>query len=51
MLWTVGILLMVLWGAALARAYTLGGFVHVLLALSVGAFVVGFIQRHRTFRR
>ena len=39
MLYTIGVVLIILWLVALMSAYTLGGFVHVLLII---AFVVIF---------
>ena len=35
MLWTIFIVLMILWLLGMATSYTLGGFIHVLLALAV----------------
>jgi hypothetical protein len=45
MLWTVAIVLIVLWVLGLVSSYTLGGFIHVLIILAVIAVLVGFIQR------
>ena len=44
MLWTIAVLLLVLWGLGLVTSYTLGGFVHILLVLAVIAVVVRVIQ-------
>jgi Family of unknown function (DUF5670) len=35
MLWTIIVVLFVLWALGLATSYTLGGFIHVLLVLAV----------------
>jgi hypothetical protein len=35
MLWTIVVVLLVLWGLGLASAYTLGGLIHVLLVLAI----------------
>jgi hypothetical protein len=47
MLWTIAVVLLVLWALGLVSSYTLGGFLHVLLVLAVVAFVVGLLQRRR----
>ena len=47
MLWTIAVILLVLWALGLVSSYTLGGFVHLLLVLAVIALLVGVIQRRR----
>jgi asparagine N-glycosylation enzyme membrane subunit Stt3 len=47
MLWTIAVILMVLWFLGLVSSYTLGGFIHVLLVLAVVSLLVGVIQRRR----
>jgi hypothetical protein len=47
MLWTVAVLLVVLWGFGLVTSYTLGGFIHVLLILAVVTVIVRVIQGRR----
>lgn len=47
MLWTVAILLLVLWGLGLVTSYTLGGFIHILLVLAVIAVAIRLIQGRR----
>jgi Family of unknown function (DUF5670) len=47
MLWTLAVVLLVLWGLGLATSYTLGGFIHILLVLAVVAVVVRLIQGRR----
>lgn len=47
MLWTVAVVLLVLWALGLVSSYTLGGFIHVLLVVAVVAVLVGIIQRRR----
>jgi len=44
MLWTIAIILLVLWGLGLATTYTAGGLIHILLVLAVIAVVVRLIQ-------
>ena len=47
MLWTIAVVLLVLWALGLVSSYTLGGFVHVLLLLAIISVVIGFLQRRR----
>ena len=47
MLWTIAIILVVLWALGLVSSYTLGGFIHILLVLAIIALVVGLLQRRR----
>jgi hypothetical protein len=47
MLWTLAVLLLVLWGVGLVTSYTLGGFIHILLVLAVVAVVIQLIQGRR----
>ena len=44
MLWTVAVLLVLLWLLGMVSSYTLGGFVHVLLVLAVIAVAIRLIQ-------
>jgi len=41
MLWTIAVLLLVLWALGLVSSYTLGGFIHILL---VAAIVIVLIR-------
>jgi asparagine N-glycosylation enzyme membrane subunit Stt3 len=47
MLWTVAVVLFVLWALGLATSYTMGGFIHILLVLAVVAVLVRVIQGRR----
>ena len=47
MLWTIAVILMVLWLLGLVTGYTLGNFIHVLLVIAIVAVLVGFIQGRR----
>lgn len=47
MLWTIAVILMILWALGLVSSYTLGGFIHLLLVLAVVALLVGVVQRRR----
>jgi hypothetical protein len=44
MLWTIAVLLVVLWFLGMVSSYTLGGFVHILLLLAVAAVLIRIIQ-------
>jgi hypothetical protein len=47
MLWTIAVILLILWVLGLVSSYTLGGFVHLLLVLAIIVLVVGLVQRRR----
>jgi uncharacterized protein DUF5670 len=47
MLWTLTVLLLLLWAIGLITAHTLGGFIHILLVLALIVLVVRMIQRRR----
>lgn len=47
MLWTIFLVLVVLWMLGVVSSFTLGGFIHVLLVLAVIALLVQLIQGRR----
>jgi hypothetical protein len=47
MLWTIAIILLVLWALGMATAYTVGGFIHILLVLAIVAVLIRVIQGRR----
>ena len=47
MLWTIFVILLVLWLLGLVTSYTLGGFIHILLVLAVIALVFQLITGRR----
>ncbi|HEY9465784.1 MAG TPA: lmo0937 family membrane protein [Vicinamibacterales bacterium] len=47
MLWTLFVVLLVLWFLGVVSSYTLGGFIHVLLVLALIAVVLQLIQGRR----
>jgi hypothetical protein len=47
MLWTIAIILFVLWALGLATAYTVGGFIHILLVLAIIVVIIRVIQGRR----
>jgi hypothetical protein len=44
MLWTIAVILMVLWLLGMVSSYTMGGFIHILLVLAIIAVLVRIIQ-------
>ena len=44
MLWTIAVVLLVLWLLGMVSSYTLGGFIHILLVLAVIAVLIRLIQ-------
>jgi hypothetical protein len=44
MLWTIFIILLVLWLLGLISGYTMGGFVHILLVIAVVVLIIRLIQ-------
>jgi hypothetical protein len=47
MLWTIFVVLLVLWLLGMVSSYTLGGFLHLLLVIAVIVLVVRLIQGRR----
>lgn len=47
MLWTIFVVLLVLWLLGVATSYTLGGFIHLLLVLAVVTVLIRVIQGRR----
>ncbi len=44
MLWTIAVVLLILWLLGMVSSYTLGGFIHILLILAIIAVLVRVIQ-------
>ena len=44
MLWTIAIILLVLWALGLVTSYTIGGFIHILLILAIITILIRLIQ-------
>jgi hypothetical protein len=44
MLWTIFIVLMILWLLGMVSSYTLGGFIHILLILAIATVLIRIIQ-------
>ena len=43
MLWTIAVILLVLWVLGLVSAYTMGGFIHILLVAAIVMVLVNLI--------
>lgn len=44
MLWTIAVVLLLLWALGLVSSYTLGGFIHLLLVLAIIVILIRVIQ-------
>jgi hypothetical protein len=47
MLYTIAVILLVLWVLGLVSGYTIGAFIHVLLVIAVVLFLVGLVSGRR----
>ena len=47
MLWTIFVILLVLWLLGMVTSYTLGGFIHILLVIAVVVMLIRLIQGRR----
>jgi Family of unknown function (DUF5670) len=47
MLWTIFVLLLVLWLLGLVTSYTLGGFIHILLIVAIAILCIQLISGRR----
>ena len=47
MLWTIFVILLVLWLLGLVSSYTMGGFIHLLLIIAVIVLVIQLLQGRR----
>lgn len=47
LLWTIAIILLILWLLGMVSSYTLGGFVHILLVLAIIVILIRVIQGRR----
>jgi hypothetical protein len=44
MLWTIAVLLLILWLLGMVSSYTMGGFIHILLVVAIVAVLIRLIQ-------
>jgi len=47
MLWTIAMILIILWVLGLVSSYTMGGLIHVLLVIAVVVILLNVIQGRR----
>jgi uncharacterized membrane protein YtjA (UPF0391 family) len=48
MLWTICVILFVLWALGMVTAYTAGGLLHILLVLALVVFIINLLQGRRS---
>jgi len=44
MVWTIAVIMLILWGLGLITAHTMGGFIHILIVIAVIMVLVRLIQ-------
>ena len=47
MLWTIFVILLILWLLGLVSSYTLGGFIHLLLVIAVVILIINLVSGRR----
>lgn len=47
MLWTIAVILVILWLLGLVSSYTMGGFIHILLVIAIILVLLRVIQGRR----
>lgn len=47
MLWTIFVILLVLWLLGIVSSYTLGGYIHILLVIAIVVVLIRLIQGRR----
>ena len=47
MLWTLFVILLIMWALGLVTSYTMGGFVHILLVIALVVLVINLVQGRR----
>jgi hypothetical protein len=47
MLWTIFMILLVLWALGMITSYTMGGLIHILLVIAVVVLVIRLFQGRR----
>lgn len=47
MLWTIAVILLVLWALGLVTSYTIGGYIHILLVVAVIVALIRVVQGRR----
>jgi hypothetical protein len=47
MLWTIFVILLILWALGMVSSYTIGGFIHILLVIALVVVLIRVIQGRR----
>jgi len=47
MLWTIAVILLILWVLGLVSGYTMSGFIHVLIVIAIVVVLVRVIKGHK----
>ena len=47
MLWTIFVILLILWLLGFVSGYTIGGFIHILLVIAIAVVLIRIIQGRR----
>jgi hypothetical protein len=47
MLWTIFVVLLVLWALGMVSSYTIGGYIHILLVIAIAVVLIRIIQGRR----
>ena len=47
MLWTIFVILLIMWALGLLTSYTMGGFIHILLVIALVMLVINLVQGRR----
>lgn len=47
MLWTIFVVLMVLWLLGMVSSYTMGGFIHILLVIAIAVVLIRIINGNK----
>lgn len=47
MLWTIFVILLIMWALGLVTSYTMGGFIHILLVIALVMLVINLFQGRR----
>jgi hypothetical protein len=48
MLWTIAVILIILWLLGLVSSYTMGGLIHILLVIAIVMILVNFISGRKS---
>ena len=47
MLWTIFVILLIMWMLGMATSYTLGGFIHILLVIAIVVLIIQLLSGRR----